>query len=339
MNARLRCFAVIVACATSFVACTGTRTSPLPAGAIAESVHPAAQQAGYRMRHAAPLGDVVVWKPCTHNGDSCECGYSNGESKPGVYACVHAAGLSFGIAISRRLALADGNLLYGGFGKTVVVFKGTKKVATLTGLTGEPIGLAVDRAGSVWATNSPSYTISEFAKGATKPTATYADANLTSASYLAVDATGDVYVEGQAAEGIEVDVLPAGGSTFTPISQPGKVGLTAGGLAVQSSSRATHMWINDQGTASKAAAISRYLLKGGSLYLQGSFGYGGVNGAIWADPAGASIARVWAVNNVPYGSGFNTSAIEYAMPSGKIVAATPPTTMSAQAVGVAGTMK
>jgi hypothetical protein len=229
--------------------------------------------------------------------------------------------------------------VYGGFGKTVVMFERTKKVATLTGLTGEPIGLAVDRAGNVWATNSPSTTISEFAKGSTKPTATYTDANLTSASYLAVDPAGGVYVEGQAADGIEVDVLAAGSSAFAPISQPGKVGLTAGGLAVQSRGATTYVWINDQGTASKTAAISRYILKGGSLYLKGSFGYSGVNGAIWADPAGEQVTRVWAVNSVSYGSEFNTSAIEYAMPSGKIIAATPPATMSTQAVGVAGTIK
>jgi len=336
----LRSFAVTVAIAISFIACTATQQASLiPASTTRQSARPAAQQARDSKAHVVPLGDVVVWKPCTHKGDSCECGYSNGESKPGVYACLHASSPNFGIATSRQLAPANGNLLYGGFGKTVVVFKGTKQVATLTGLTGEPIGLAVDRVGNVWATDSPAATISEFAKGATKPTATYTDANLTSASYLAVDPAGGVYVEGQAADGIEVDVLAAGSSTFAPISQPGKVGLTAGGLAVQSRGTTTYVWINDEGTASTTAAISRYVLKGSSLYLKGSFGYNGVNGAIWADPSGESGAHVWAVNNVPYGSGFNTSAIEYAMPGGKIIAATIPTTMSVQAVGVAGTMK
>jgi hypothetical protein len=212
-------------------------------------------------------------------------------------------------------------------------------VATLTGLTGQPIGLAVDRFGNVWATNSPSSAISEFAKGATQPTATYTDSNLTSASYLAVDAAGDIYVEGQAAEGIEVDVLPVGGTTFTPISQPGKVGLTAGGLAIQSAGKTIYVWINDQGSATLPAAVSRYILKGSSLYLKGSFGYAGVNGAIWADPAGLHTSRVWAANNVAYGSGYMTSAVEYAMPGGKIITATAPTEMATQDVGIAGSLK
>jgi len=274
---------------------------------------------------------------CIVKGDHCDCMYETVSSPPTIVIAFCIAGNADSIlGIATR-----GEFTYAGYGNSVAVFRGKKQVAvaTLTGLTGQPIGLALDHLGNVWATNSPSATIGEFAKGATKPTATYTDSNLTSANYLAVDAAGDVYVEGRAADGIEVDVLPVGGTTFTPISQPGKLGLTAGGLAIQSTGKTIYLWVNDQGASSSPAAISRYILKGSSLYLKGSFGYSGVNGAIWADPAGLRTSRVWAANNVAYGSGYMTSAIEYAMPGGKIITATTPTEMSSQGVGIAGTTR
>lgn len=191
----------------------------------------------------------------------------------------------------------------------------------------------------MWATNSPSATISEFAVGATKPTASYTDSNLTSASYLAVDAMGNVYVEGQAAYSIEVDVLPVGDATFKVVASPGQVGLTAGGLTVQNAGRKTYLWINDQGAASSPAAISRYVLRGSSLDFDGSFNYSGIDGAIWADPAGKHISHVFAINNVVVGSEYASSAVEYAMPGGKIINATPASTGATEALGIAGSFR
>lgn len=339
MNDFFRNMAVTCALAAVLVGCSGTQrnallpSSAIAQGAISKSECPLAQNVRSGKPQVIPLyEDEVVWKSCIHNGDRCECGYAPGDKEPGVYRCESGTAVPLGIA-------TGSNLLYGGFGNTIVVFNHARKVALLKGLTGEPIGLAVDYRGNVWAGDSPSDTISEFAKGATKPTATYTDSNLTSVNYLAVDASGDVYVEGQAAYSIEVDVLPVGGATFTPISQRGKVGLTPGGLAVQSTGKTTYVWINDQGTPSSPAAISRYVLKGSALYLEGSFTYSGTNGAIWADPAGKNINRIWAVNNVPYGSGFNSSAVEYAMPGGKVIRATVPTNSSTEAVGIAGSFQ
>jgi hypothetical protein len=319
--------AVGAALVASFVGCGGAQPAALPARSQSASV-------AQPLARPCPGVDNCIIVSCVYKGDHCpECMYTTSVTPPELV-------IAFCVSHISALGIATGGkFAYGGYGNSVAVIRGKKEVAKLTGLTGQPIGLAVDHLGNVWATNAPSSTISEFANGATKPTATYTDSNLTSASYLAVDAAGDVYVEGQAADGIEVDVLPVGGTTFAPISQPGRIGLTAGGLAVQRARTTTYVWINDQGTSSSPAAISRYILKGSSLYLQGSFGYSGVNGAIWADPAGKHTSRVWAVNNVAYGSGYMTSAIEYTMPGGKIVTATAPTTSSTEAVGIAGAVK
>jgi hypothetical protein len=210
---------------------------------------------------------------------------------------------------------------------------------TLTGLTGTPTGIAVNQAADVFATNASSATISEFSKGAKSPTALYVDSNLVTANYLATDSTGDLYVEGQSNSGIEIDVLPAGGAEFSTISPPGQTGCTSGGLAVASGAKGTYLWVNDQGTASSPAAITRYLLKGSSLVADGSFNYSGVNGAIAVDPRGKDTSHVYAANNVPSGSQFATSAVEYEMPSGKVVGSSPSGTSSTEIVGISFTRK
>jgi hypothetical protein len=326
--AALWLIAILPACSAA------QRTSLLPAAVIAQPACHSALQATFNESRVVPADSVIVWKSCTYKGDNCDCAYNMSNHPPtlDVYACEAGYGDESGIATA-------GPLMYAGHGKTVVIFKGKRQVGSLKGLTGEPIGLVVDVFGNVWATNSPSATISEFAKGATEPTATYTDSNLTSASYLAVDAAGDVYVEGQADYDIEVDVLPVKSTSFTRIAQPGSVGLTPGGLAVQNAGKKLFVWINDQGTASNPAAISKYSLKGGALFSKGSFQYSGVNGAIWADPAGRNLSRVFAVNNVVDGSEYATSAVEYAMPSGKIVNATAASTSADEAVGIAGAFK
>jgi hypothetical protein len=342
----LRVLAATLALAAFLPACSNAqRTSLLPPSAISQVAPPACHVSGaaaLRKSQIVPAKDNggVVVKSCTYKGDACECTYDMNDHPPVlvIVACIASAMPAEGVAV-------NGKLVYGGYGQNnahgpiVAVFRNRKHVATLNGLTGDPIGLAVDPLGNVWATNSPSATISEFAKGSNKPTATYTDTNLTSASYLSVDAAGDVYVEGQADYSIEVDVLPAGGTSFTPIAQPGEVGFTAGGLAVQSSDRKTYVWINDQGSASSPATITRYLLKGSSLQSTGSFEYAGIIGAIWADPAGKNRSRVFADNNVVYGSEYASSAVEYAMPGGKIVNETSSSISSTEGVGIAGAFK
>jgi hypothetical protein len=233
--------------------------------------------------------------------------------------------------------------LYTGQATEIVASKYIKgsftQVGTLTGLSGNPIGIATDSKGDVWATNSPSATISEFAKGATTPSASYTDSNLTSASYLAIDKQDNLYVEGQAASGIEIDELPAGGTTFTAISQPGQLGAAAGGEAVQQHGKDTYVWVNDQGAGSGTGTISRYLLKGAALTSTGSFGYSGINGAITVDPSGKDTEHVYAANNVPSGSEYNTSIVEYALSSGSVVSSSPTATSSYEAVGIVSSTK
>jgi streptogramin lyase len=234
----------------------------------------------------------------------------------------------------------DNNYLYIGVSNgTVLVAKYANgkvtQVSKITGLSGNPLGMATDSHGNLWVTNSPNNTISEFAKGATTPIAYYTDSNLTSVSYLAIDKHNNVYVEGigsnESEYGIEVDELDTATGTFNALSQP-VLGSVPGGLAVQQYGNATYIWVNDQ-----AGRISRYLLQGSFLNLDGSFTYSGIDGAIAVDPS--DIKHVYAANNVPSGSQFVTSIVEYSISTGKVVTSSPSSTLPYEDVGLAFTKK
>ena len=249
-------------------------------------------------------------------------------------------GVAYGLAFAKENS--DSKIAYAGFSKdTVGVAKWKNdryaKAPTLTGLTGEPVGIASDLKGDVWVTNSPSTTISEFYPGARFPSKTYTDSNLASLGYVAADRRNDIYVEGQSREsgGIEVDELQAGG-TFRPIVSSGQLGYTAGGLAaVVNNGKTGYLFVNDQGTANGPPTITRWLLKGGKLTADGSFKYSGLDTALSVDPSGKDTNHVWAANNVQRSSGFETSGVEYAFPSGGVVASTPTTVSSTKSFGIA----
>jgi hypothetical protein len=195
-------------------------------------------------------------------------------------------------------------------------------VATLTGLTGVPIGVMVDAKNDVWATNSPSNTISEYNPGATRPTAIYTDAIMSSISYIASDKAGDVYVSGQGSSGnLEVDEL--NGSKFTPIKTiTGSVG---GGIAVESSGKS--LWVCDEGTGAKGT-ISSYTIPGFKRREQ--FAYTG------SDTGTTSGKQVWAINNVvASGSTFNVDVVIYNAKKGKVISSSPGDTSSTESVGIA----
>jgi len=220
---------------------------------------------------------------------------------------------------------------------TIGVYSGKKLVTTLTGLSGVAAGVGTDSRGNTFAAvNAGSaVAVEEFAKGATTPSATYSDPNLTSVYSLAVDRRDHVYVEGQSQAGtIEVDEMIGSGSfeSLAP-SGSGSLGATPGGLAVQTSGKATYVWINDRGNASEPANISHYEFTGKSLVKLGSFEYSGVNGAIAADPTGKDTKDVYAVNNVPSGSQYSVSGIEYDS-SGQIVSQTPAQPSNEQSMGI-----
>lgn len=216
----------------------------------------------------------------------------------------------------------------------VGIVKKKNIVTSLTGLSGPATGVAMDKAGNVYATNAGSAVIDEFASGSTTPTASYTDTNLATASSLAVDKAGHLYVEGQSASsvgGIEVDMLV--GSGFKPLAKPGSLGATAGGVAVQTVGKSDYVWINDQGSASGSPSITRYMLKGTELIKQGSFTYSGVNGGIAVDPKNTN--RVYAVNNAASGSEYNITGVTYSYPSGAIISSSSPQTSTQQSVGIA----
>ncbi|HEV3092526.1 MAG TPA: hypothetical protein VGX91_13875 [Candidatus Cybelea sp.] len=236
----------------------------------------------------------------------------------------------------------DSKIAYAGLSNgTVRIAKWTKdrytKAGILKGLTGIPTGIAGDFKGNVWVTNSPSATLSEFHRGAKSPSKTYTDPNLASLSYVAVDRRNAVYVEGQsrASGGIEVDELQAGG-TFKSLSASNQLGYTPGGLAViATGGKAGYIFVNDQGTPNGPPTITQWLLSGERLIKEGSFGYSGIDTALSVDPSGKDTAHVWAANNVSSSTEFATSAVEYAFPSGGVVAATPTTISSSESFGVA----
>lgn len=219
---------------------------------------------------------------------------------------------------------------------TIDILSGQKLVTTLTGLNGAASGVGTDSRGNTFAAvNLGSQTVvEEFAKGATTPTATYPDSNLSSAVSLGIDKANRVYVEGQSQGGaIEVDEL-VGSGTFMSLAQPGGLGVTAGGLAVQTSGKTTYVYINDLGNASDPANITRYEMTGKSLISQGSFQYAGINGAIAVDPSGKDTTHVYAANNVPAGSAYSVSEIEYEFPSGAVVRQTPAQSAGEESTGI-----
>lgn len=219
---------------------------------------------------------------------------------------------------------------------TIAVYSGKKLAATLTGLNGMASGVATDSHGDTFAAVNLSgeAAVEEFAQGSTTPTATYADQNLASVSALAIDKANRIYVEGQSQKGgIEVDEMSGSGS-FEALAQPGTLGATAGGLAVQISKKTTYLWINDLGNAGEPANIARYEFDGKSLVKQGSFDYSGTNGAIAVDQSGKDTAHVLATNNVASGSSYSVSGIEYAFPAGNIVAQSPAQSASQESVGI-----
>lgn len=199
-----------------------------------------------------------------------------------------------------------------------------KQLGVLTGLTGSPVGIAVDSTGVVWATNYPSNVISEYSDGATKPTATYTDGNLSSMRYVAIDQGNHVYVSGQStgSGGLEVDELQ--GSAFTPIQTI--TGAVGAGIAVSPKTRT--LWVCDEGDGS-SGTISAYAMPGFKKRMQ--IAYSGDETGI---AVGASGKELYALDNAPYGSEYNVSVIVYDTKTGKAVNSTPSITTAAKALGI-----
>lgn len=200
-----------------------------------------------------------------------------------------------------------------------------KQVNVLAGLTGDPVGIATDAKGDVWATNYPSNTISEYNPGATEPSATYADGNLSSLRYIAVDKDGSVYVSGQGAGSgsLEVDELQA--STFTPIKTI--TGAVGAGIAIAPKTKT--LWVCDEGDGT-SGTISGYAMPGFKRRMQ--IAYSG-------DDTGIAVAKsgkeVYAIDNVTDGSAFDVSFVAYDAKTGKAINSTPSITTSAKVVGIA----
>src|SRR5580692_1043279 len=200
-----------------------------------------------------------------------------------------------------------------------------KQVGTLTGLTGNPIGIATDSKADVWATNSPSNTISEYNPGATTPSATYTDKSLSSLRYITVDKNDNVYVSGQsqASGSLEVDELQ--GSAFSPIKTI--TGTTGAGIVVAPTGKT--LWVCDEGDGSKGT-ISGYTIPGFKRMQQ--IAYSG-------DDTGIAVAlsgkELYAIDNVANGSEFNVSVVIYNAKTGKLVRSSNSITTAAKDGGIA----
>jgi len=216
------------------------------------------------------------------------------------------------------------------------VISDNKLVGTLEGLPGAASAVETDSRGNTFAAVNLSSgpIVAEYAAGSNEPTGTYEDQNLQNVVGLGIDKANNVYVEGQSQYGsIEVDEMVGSGS-FESLAKPGAVGVTAGGLAVQTSGKTTYVWIDDLGNASDPANIARYAFTGKSLVKQGSFEYSGIDRGIAVDPTGKNTTDVYAMNNVPTSSGYSVSGIEYAYPSGETVSQSPVATASQESVGI-----
>jgi hypothetical protein len=218
--------------------------------------------------------------------------------------------------------------IYVGESSTVAVYtKKTKQIGTLTGLTGIPLGITSDVRENVWVTNYPSNSLSAFAPGASTPTATYSDANLSSMSFVAADQNGNIYVSGQSATtgALEVDQLTPATGNFVPLSSIG--GAVAGGIAVQT--KTGLLWVCDEGNGS-SGTISSYSLSTFQRVTQ--FAYSGIDTGIAVPPSGPA---VYAINNVVAGSAFTVRGIEYDAKSGKVAASAPAFSSAQLTIGIA----
>jgi hypothetical protein len=302
-------------CAAILAGCSaGSQFSPPSAGA---------QQAGFQQAatmHVADAGRKLGVSPGEELppnmfvGDRC---YFVSPTT-GIWTLMHCwTGRWQPLATAGQLlnakAISEAELSNG----TISVYTGNTLTNTLTGLSSGSTGLAMDTKGDTFATTAGSPTIDVFAAGSSTPTGSFTDANISSASYLAIDKANHLYVEGPSVNGgIEVDEMF--GNSFKPLAHPGTLGATPGGLAVQTSGKGTYVWINDQGNATDSANIARYALKGATLAKQGSFDYSGINGAIAVDPKGKDTTDVYAVNNVAAGSGYSVTGVDYTFPTGAI---------------------
>lgn len=199
-----------------------------------------------------------------------------------------------------------------------------KQVGTLTGLTGDPVGIATDAKADVWATNYPSNTISEFGPGAKTPTATFTDGNLSSLRYVAVDQDNNVYVSGQRAGSGNLEVDELQGSAFTPIKTI--TGAVGAGIAI--SPKTKTLWVCDEGDGT-SGTISGYTIPGFKRRMQS---------VTSGDDTGIAVSKsgkeIYVIDNVADGSQFDVSVVVYNAKTGKVVSTAPSITTSAKAVGI-----
>jgi hypothetical protein len=202
------------------------------------------------------------------------------------------------------------------------------QVGTLTGLTGDPVGIATDAKGTVWASNYPENTLTEYAPGAKTPTATYTDANLSRLAYVTLDKNDNVYVSGQSAGSgnlLEVDELSAGSQQFSRIQTI--TGTTGGGIEIAHTATDSFLWVCDEGNGSNGT-ISAYTIPG---YKQSNqFAYSGDDTGIAVASSGK---EVYAVSVGVNGSEFSASIVVYNAKTGKVIRSSPSMTTFQPVVG------
>jgi DNA-binding beta-propeller fold protein YncE len=201
--------------------------------------------------------------------------------------------------------------------------KGTQ-VGALTGLIGDPVGIATDSKGDVWVTNYPTNTISEFDAGATVPTATYTDGNMSSVRYVTLDKNGNIYLSGQAAGSGSLEVDELQGSAFLRIKSI--TGAVGAGIAVAPKSKT--LWVCDEGNGT-SGTIAGYTLEG--FKRREAFSYSGDDTGIAVAP---SEKEIYAIDNAANGSQFNVNAVIYDAPTGKVINSTPAITASTKVLGI-----
>jgi len=240
------------------------------------------------------------------------------------YGCDPAEGTNTGGTYEK----ATKNWLVGQSTSAIAIYNPKwKEVGTLTnGLTGAQVGIATDLKGDIFASNFPSNTLTEYARGGTSPIASYTDTNLASLSYVTVDKNDNVYVSGQSegSGGLEVDELSTGSSQFSPIKTI--TGITGAGIVVAHSGKA--LWVCDEGNGSKGT-ISAYAIPSFKRSVQ--FAYSGSDTGI---AVAASGKQVYAVDNVAYGSEYSVSLVIYDAKTGKVINASPGITTAKPAMGI-----
>ena len=219
-----------------------------PAGQTASAVHPGVPFVPSLQRIESPEKSVSpaysTRKSLVFVSDQIESAvnvYQTAKLKqnPAPIATIHAAhGCPYNLAMNKHGTLFVADNCGGNDVEEYAKGKTTMKTSITTGIS-NPLGVAIDAAGTLYVSNYPA-SITVYPAGSTSPSKTITGGGMMNPFGLTVDLAGNVYIADFGAKG--VFELPAGGSSVTNLAL---VGLQAPiGVAVDNIQGL--LWVTDE---------------------------------------------------------------------------------------------